>query len=65
VNVEREPKRYSLEGADKGRCRGCGVLIWWVMTEHGRKMPVNQDGTTHYATCPNADEFRRKGGRAG
>jgi len=55
-------------------CKGCGVEIEWVFTESGKKMPVNKpmltvvtrDGKvvqgqeSHFASCPKADEFRRR-----
>lgn len=39
---------------------GCGAPILWVVTKAGKKMPLNGDGTTHWATCPKAIEFRRE-----
>jgi hypothetical protein len=39
-------------------CRGCRVIVMWVKTREGRRMPVNADGTSHFATCPKADQFR-------
>lgn len=56
------------------QCSGCGATIKWVTTEAGRPTPLDpkpktfvlnegkyQVGfTPHWATCPNADEFRRK-----
>lgn len=55
------------------RARGCGALIVWLKTKAGRNMPVNYDGTvialdthyvhgrhtSHFATCPAAEKFRR------
>lgn len=38
---------------------GCNQLIYWVATNKGKRMPVNPDGTPHWATCPKAAEFRR------
>jgi hypothetical protein len=42
-------------------CRGCRQLVLWVITEAGKKMPVDAKGTSHFATCPQADRFRRRG----
>jgi hypothetical protein len=39
---------------------GCGAPIWWVSTKTGAPTPLNGDGTSHFATCPNAREFRLK-----
>lgn len=57
--------------AERGRCRGCGAAIAWIVTDKGRRMPVNleewrpTDGTSvrgesHFATCPDAKRFRKK-----
>ena len=54
-------------------CRGCGSQIEWIKTTAGRNMPVDPepvfviegDGrdrfVTHWKTCPNAGDFRRRG----
>lgn len=56
-------------------CKGCGRQIEWIKTEAGKQMPVDPDLVTvvlkdgrvvrgyrpHWATCPNAEQFRRKG----
>jgi len=41
------------------RCRGCGAPIVWRRTEAGKWQPVNPDGVAHFATCPEAEGFRR------
>lgn len=40
---------------------GCGAGIWWVTTKAGKAMPLNSDGTPHWANCPNSREFKIKG----
>ena len=42
-------------------CKGCGEYIKWIKTRNGKNMPVNADGTSHFATCPKASDFRRRG----
>jgi len=56
-------------------CKGCGAEIEWIETTEGKRMPVNpekvvvvtQDGKVvtgqvpHWATCPRAADFRKKG----
>jgi hypothetical protein len=42
-----------------GRCRGCGAAILWCRTAAGRHAPLDRDGTSHFATCPDAATFRR------
>lgn len=44
---------------DPGHCRTCHARIVWIVTEAGRKMPVNLDGVSHFATCKHAKEWRR------
>jgi hypothetical protein len=56
------------------RCRSCQRGIVWLKTESGKNMPVDADTFTqgqphvfnadlghisHFATCPNADEWRK------
>jgi hypothetical protein len=86
------------------KCRSCEASIYWVFTEHGKRMPIDADPsaagnvvltvrlggriavvlppeslfedeaitelrqqaryTSHFVTCPHADEWRSKtGGR--
>lgn len=39
---------------------GCGAMIYWAVSKNGARLPLNPDGTSHFATCPNAREFRVK-----
>jgi hypothetical protein len=47
------------------RCRGCGAEIEWYFSPKGSKMPFDlmpeetSPAITHFATCPNAEDFRR------
>jgi len=55
-------------------CRSCGASIVWLKTEQGKNIPVDdnyalQGGethfdrlrhTTHFETCPNAQQHRTK-----
>ena len=43
-----------------GHCRSCGAEVLWCLTAARRKAPINADGTSHFATCPQADSWRRK-----
>lgn len=60
-------------------CRGkdCGRTIVWLKTQAERLIPVDEAGVEpldeyfdrtrhkpHHATCPNAEDFRRKKGPA-
>jgi len=54
-------------------CRSCGEEIVFVKTAAGKKMPIDADTWTegeeyfeprvhrsHFATCPQAEQFRKK-----
>jgi hypothetical protein len=45
-----------------GRCRAeaCRAVVLWARTPAGRTMPLDRDGTSHFATCPDAARFRRR-----
>lgn len=42
-----------------GRCRSCDQAIAWCLTSHDKRAPIDRDGTNHFATCPDADAWRR------
>jgi len=47
--------------AERGVCRGCQAEIWWAKhPKTGKPHPYNADGVSHFATCPNAGEFRSR-----
>lgn len=54
VNWEERLKRLLIIVGDPGRCTSCHAYVYWVTMHSGRKMPVDMDGITHFATCPNA-----------
>jgi len=43
-------------------CKGCGASIFWIRTQAGKAMPLDPDGTPHWATCRNAVDFKQKKG---
>lgn len=49
------------EGTEPSRCKSqrCKALIYWIKTSEGKNMPVDPDGTCHFATCVDAEKFRR------
>lgn len=59
--------RYAGPGVCRRNLIGCRREIMWCTTERGHRMPVDpepdEDGiyTSHWATCPQADRFRREG----
>lgn len=40
-------------------CRSCRAEILWCVTPAKRKAPINRDGTSHFATCPEAASWRK------
>jgi hypothetical protein len=64
-------------GTQPGECRStnCRATIYWVLTGNGKRMPVDCDvpggaeptaresgqGVSHFATCADANRFRRGG----
>lgn len=55
----RAPLRFYIGDAPARACRSCDATIHWIVTPAGRRMPVNPDGTSHFATCPNAEQHRK------
>jgi hypothetical protein len=60
------------------RCRSCAALVYWLKTAKGARMIVDADTVTdpeavfdarvhraHWATCPDAVEWRAKRAREG
>ncbi len=44
---------------NEGRCRSCGATVMWCWTQNGKKAPIDRDGKSHFATCPQADAWRK------
>lgn len=40
-------------------CKACQAEITWIKTLRGNQTPINKNGTSHWATCPNAKQFRK------
>lgn len=45
-------------GAIAHPCLGCDAPIYWIRTAAGKNMPLNEGGSPHWGTCPNADRFK-------
>jgi hypothetical protein len=41
-------------------CRSCRAEVLWCTTPSGKRAPINRDGTSHFATCPQADAWRKR-----
>lgn len=53
----RRPPGWSIVTLDS--CRGCRATIAWALTPAGKYAPLDPSGISHFATCPQADRFRR------
>ena len=47
-------------GETPTQCSACAAVILFVRTRKGKRAPLNPDGTSHFASCPAADRFRRR-----
>lgn len=50
------------EGTRPAHCRACAEPIFFIprIRQPEKKHPVNADGSSHFASCPHADDFRKK-----
>jgi hypothetical protein len=52
--------RYEVPAGDFGRpCQACGKNIYFVKTPTGKYMPIEWDGTAHWANCPERAQFKK------
>ena len=56
----RDNMRTLLRNAgEPGQCRSCKEPIVWMLHARNQKpTPYNLDGVIHFATCPNAQDYR-------
>lgn len=40
-------------------CRSCKAEITWVETPNGKQTPIEPDGMTHWARCPQARQWKK------
>lgn len=60
IATGRAAPRFPIpEGTRASSCRSCDAAIFWIKTAAGKSMPVDRDGTSHFATCPHAAQHRR------
>lgn len=46
------------------KCRSCHAEVLWTTTPAGKRSPLDRDGKSHFATCPQAKEWRRPSAKA-
>lgn len=56
------PPGYLFDGMGKCSSPVCGAPIAWTLTKAARRAPLNADGVSHWATCPDPDRFRKPKG---
>jgi len=44
----------------KRECVRCHAPMYLALLKSGRKMPFNPDGSSHFSSCPFANEFRKE-----
>lgn len=53
------PEGWEPQGT--GECRSCHAPVTWARhSRTGSRAPFNPDGISHYATCPQAPDWRKK-----
>ncbi len=56
---ERKQLTFAIpKDAQPTECRSCKALIYWIKPKD-KPMPVNPDGVSHFATCPQAGKWRK------
>jgi hypothetical protein len=56
----RPPLVFEIpEGTPMATCESCRDNVRWIVTRNGKRMPCNEDGTSHFTTCPNAAQHRK------
>jgi len=59
--TDRPPLTFEVPpGTPFTECRTCGATIQWIVTKRQKRMPVDvPERTSHFATCPDADKWRK------
>ena len=52
----------SLIAESRRPCKACGAELYFVRHRNGNLAPYTADGVNHFATCKEAERFRRKDG---
>ncbi len=51
---------FGPDQGDPRTCRSCGAPVFWRITRKGTPAPFDPDGTSHFATCPQAATWRKR-----
>lgn len=62
LEASKRFRAFASQVGDRAYCKSCGAEIFWVThLKTGRKAPYDTtEGLNHFATCPNAEDFRSK-----
>jgi len=64
MQLQAEKVKMSMllrNAGDRGVCKGCGAaVIYLCHARTGKRVPYSLDGVNHFATCPEAEQFRKK-----
>jgi len=52
-------ERLDKLGIKFSQCKKCGKDILFLETKTGKQMPITCGLISHFADCPNADDFRK------
>ena len=62
----RELMRLLLQSCgERSICAGCKAVVVWLKTKNGKSAIYDLDGRSHWATCPNSAEFKKRQARKG
>jgi hypothetical protein len=53
------PEGYT-PGEKSSRCRSCDALILWCLTRNQKRAPMDPNGDSHFASCPDGPSWRKK-----
>lgn len=59
--LSKPPQVFEIpEGTPMATCSSCRANVRWITTANGKKMPCDDDGVSHFVTCPNRDQHRKR-----
>ncbi len=62
--VGKEARALMRRVGNQSLCRGCSAIVYFVPMRGGRIAPYDGTAVSHFATCPNAEQFKGKAKQA-
>ncbi len=59
ARLSKNITRLLVNIGDGDFCTGCRRQIFWLIHKNGVRTPYDPDGTNHFATCPEREQFKR------